>query len=143
MQTGFIHLHSGLRYIIFLFLVIVIVKAIMNTVSKKEWSVIDTKLSMGLMVSTHIQLLIGLVMYVLAIKNQDLFSNMANTMSNSFLRWKAVEHPLMMLIFVALVTMLHSGNKKPGKKNKNRRALIFGIIAMAVALSAIPGDRWF
>lgn len=143
METGFFHLHSGLRYLIVLMLVVVIVKAILNTVSKKEWSKGDSKLSMILMSSTHLQMVIGLVMYILAIKNQGLFSDMGDTMGNAVLRWKAVEHPLMMFIFIILVSVLHITNKKEGKKNRNRRALIMGGIAIAVALSAIPADRWF
>ena len=141
METGLLHGHSGLRYIVFLLLIVVLVKAILNISSKKEWSTGDTKLTLFLLATSHLQLLLGFVLYFVK-GYQGFFSNMGDNMGISEFRWAAMEHPLMMVVFVVLVTMLHSGNKKE-KANKNRRALIFTGISIAIVLAAIPFNRWF
>lgn len=138
METGLFHAHSGLRYLVFLFLLIVVVKAIINTATGKEWGKGDSKLTTFLMATTHLQALIGLVMYFFVFKYYQYMSEM----SDPILRWKAVEHITGMLIFVVLVTLLHRANKNPNKANKNRRALIMGIISVAIVLGSIPKDRW-
>ncbi len=139
METGLIHAHSGLRYLIFLVLIIVLVKSIMNLAGKKEWAAGDTKLTMILMASTHLQLLLGFIMYLFVFQYYHLMGDMDDPIS----RWKAVEHMATMVIFVILVSVLHIVNKKPNKKNKNRRALILAISAIITGLSGIPFDRWF
>lgn len=138
METAFFHAHSGIRYLVFLFLLIVIVKALINTFSKKEWAKGDTKFTAMLMGTTHLQAVIGLVMYFVVYQNYQYMGNM----DDPILRWKAVEHITGMLVFVVLITLLHRANKNPDKQNKNRRALIMGLIALAVALGSIPMDRW-
>lgn len=139
METGLLHAHSGLRYLVFLFLLIVVVKAIINTATGKEWSKGDSKLTTFLMATTHLQAVIGLVMYFGVYKYYQYMSEMADPI----MRWKAVEHITGMLIFVVLVTLLHRANKNPNKANKNRRALIMGLISVAIVLGSIPMDRWF
>jgi len=138
METGLFHAHSGIRYLVFLFLLIVIIKALINTFSQKEWAKGDTKFTAMLMGTTHLQAVIGLVMYFVVYQNYQYMSHM----DDPILRWKAVEHITGMLLFVVLVTLLHRANKNPGKQNKNRRALIMGLIALVIALGSIPMDRW-
>ncbi|MFY0673503.1 MAG: cytochrome b [Bacteroidia bacterium] len=142
METGLLHGHSGLRYIVFLLLLAVIVKAIINLSGKKEWAAGDTKITLFLMATTHLQLLIGFVLYFVK-GYQGFFSNMGDNMKVGDFRWAAMEHPLLMVIVVVLISLLHIGNKKPNTKNKSRRALILGIASLVLALAAIPFDRWF
>lgn len=142
METGLLHGHSGLRYIVFLLLIVVIVKAVMNLAGKKEWGAGDTKLTLFLMATTHLQLLIGIALYFVK-GYQGFYSNIGDNMKIGDFRWAAMEHPLLMIIVVVLISLLHIGNKKPNTKNKNRRALIFGLACLALALAAIPFDRWF
>ncbi|MBI1184643.1 hypothetical protein GC194_10245 [bacterium] len=139
MERAIFHAHSGLRYLIFLMLIIVLVKAIINALSGRRWGRNDIKLTTFLLSITHLQVLLGLFMYFFIFHYYNLFSEMSDPVA----RWKAVEHMATMLIFAALVTVLHTGNKKLEKPNRNRRAIIFIIIATAVAFSGIPLDRWF
>lgn len=111
----------------------------MNIIGKKEWTKGDSKLSTFLMAATHLQVVMGLVMYFFVYQYYHLMSNMSDSLS----RWKAVEHLTAMLVFVVLVSVLHIGNKKAEKPNRNRRALVLGIIALLVGLAGIPFERWF
>ncbi|MGB0430397.1 MAG: hypothetical protein ACPGLV_07975 [Bacteroidia bacterium] len=141
METGLLHAHSGLRYLVFLALILVLVKSILNVLGKKEWSKGDSKFTMFLMAFSHLQFLIGLGLYFVK-DYQGFFSNMSQNMGVDTFRWAALEHPLTMIIFLILVTIMHSVNKRE-RKNKNRRALIITISALVTALSGIPFDRWF
>lgn len=141
METGLLHGHSGLRYVVFLLLIVVFVKAVINAFSNKEWTKGDTKLTLFLMAFTHLQLVLGFALYFVK-GYQGFFSNMADNMGIADFRWAALEHPITMIIFVVLVTIMHSINKRD-RKNKNRRAIILSVSAIITALSAIPMDRWF
>lgn len=139
--------HSGLRYIVLLLLVIAIVNAFSKRKSNK-YEASDKKINLFAMIGLHIQLLIGLVLYFISDKVQ--FAD--GLMGDASLRFFAVEHALVMLIAIVLVTL---GRKKaerfeiPGMKHK----LIFRyyLIGLALIFIAIPwpfthpelGTGWF
>lgn len=131
-------MHSMLRYIIVAMLLVVLIKSILNLSKQKEWSKGDIKLTAILMGFTHLQALVGLVMYFFVHQYYKLFSEMANP----DIRWKVIEHPMMMIFFIALITMMHSINKKADKKNKSRRAIIFTLLSAILVVLAIPLSRW-
>ena len=59
-----LHLHSGLRYVVLILILLAIVKSIIGWVSKKEYSKGDDKIGLFLMITAHLQLLIGLFLYM-------------------------------------------------------------------------------
>jgi heme/copper-type cytochrome/quinol oxidase subunit 4 len=139
MENALFHAHSGIRYLIFLVLLVLLAKSAFNVLGKRNWGKTERLTSTILLALTHTQVLLGLVMYFFVHKYHLLVGDMSNPDS----RWKSVEHLTAMLVFALLITLLHMGNKKPQAKNPHRRALLLGGIALALALAGIPMDRWF
>lgn len=110
MYTAFLHAHSGLRYLILALLIFIFFKSLFAWLQKTDYRKIDDKLAFFTMIFIHIQLIIGLALYFISPK--VIFTDMANTMKNPLLRYFTVEHILLMLIVVALVTVGRIVSKK-------------------------------
>lgn len=134
MNTGLLHLHSTLRYLILIALIVVIVKSLMGWLGKKPYTNLDNKLGLYLFIFTHMQLLIGLVLYFVS----DVVQFNEATMKNKDLRYWAVEHISIMLISVVLITMARITSKKmTSDEAKHKRMVIFNGVALVLILLAI------
>lgn len=134
--------HSGLRWLLLIALVI----AVFQSFSKrgKFGEIKETKSVLITLILTHLQLLAGLLLYFISGKVQ--FGG--NTMSNSVIRFFTVEHSLMMIIAVVLITVGYSKAKKAPKPFKI--VFNFYLLALILILVAIPwpfrtalGAGWF
>ena len=122
MQTGFLHLHKLLPYLLLLLpllaIVVSLVKEKNETVSGKP-----SKLVLFTLIFSHIQLLVGLVLLVMNI--------MSNTgiMKNPELRKKLVEHPAMMILSVVFITIGYSKAKRAtnGRDRAKKIAIFYGL----------------
>ena len=117
MFQAFQHLHSGLRYVVLILLVIAVINAIVGWTGNKVYSSNDNKLSLFAMVFCHVQLLIGLVMYVLSPIVDVGLSDIGSAMHDPQIRFFTVEHGLMMIIALALITIGRSTSKKQATDN--------------------------
>lgn len=143
MYTGFLHAHSGLRWLVLILIVVSIALAFVGWIKKREWTKTDQTSSLFLMIFMDIQFLVGIVLYLfLSPMTKAAFNDFGAAMGNSALRFYAVEHILMMVIALALV---HIGRAKTKKDiapwKKHRVAAIFYTISLLVILAAIPWDR--
>lgn len=129
MNTGLLHLHNALRWVILIALVFAIVQLLL----KKD----ALKTSKVLLISAHTTLLLGLYQYFFGpvgfffIKNMG----MAAAMKDKVTRFWAVEHILTMIIAIALITIGHVKYKKGGSP---RNTLILYILALLLIFGAIP-----
>jgi hypothetical protein len=134
MNTGLLHLHSTLRYLILIALIVVIVKSLLGWLGKKQYTNLDNRLGLYLFIFTHMQLLIGLVLYFVS----DLVQFNLGTMKNKDLRYWAIEHIVIMLISVVLITMARITSKKmTSDEAKHRRMVVFNGVALVLILIAI------
>lgn len=140
------HAHSGLRWLVLISLIIAIVNAVGKTSGKVAFTDKDKKINLFTLIFTHVQLLIGLVLYFISPK--VIFSSEA--MKSDALRFFLVEHSLLMIIAVILITIGYSRSKKAldaGKKFKS--VLIFYLLGLILMLIGIPwpfmdyGTAWF
>jgi hypothetical protein len=137
--------HSIVRYVALLFLIIAIVSSLAAVLGKKSYTAQNSKTSLWAMAVFHIQVLLGLALYVLSPNVQ--FT--AETMKSDALRFYTVEHIFLMLISVVLITIGYvRGKKRP--ESGNKQILIFYTIAFILVLLAIPwpfrealGAKWF
>ncbi|HLS31750.1 MAG TPA: hypothetical protein VK021_12915 [Flavobacteriaceae bacterium] len=146
MTTGLIHLHSLLAYLVLLILIIAVVNAIVGLIGKRTFADRDLRISLFALILSHIQLLIGIVVFFISPlvhwfqKNSDV----SQIMGDSDLRLYNLEHPLMMIIGIILITIGFSKHKKAGSSSKKfRTILIFYGIGLILILSRIPWDAWF
>lgn len=138
-------LHSLWAYLTLLLIVIAALNALFKFFGNKEFHPIDFRISLFTLIVAHIQLLLGLVLFFAA-DYLSLFSElgMGGIMKNSILRSNIVEHPLMMIIAVILITVGYSKHKKKlTSKPKFKVLAIFYTLALVCVLAKIPWNTWF
>lgn len=138
-------IHSWWAYLVVLVLVIASINSLVGFFSKKEYGANDFRISLFTLIVSHIQLLIGIVLYFVAPYFQA-FSEvgMGGVMKDSTLRLYLVEHPLIMIIAVTLITIGYSRHKKKLTSHPKFKILaIFYTLALIFVLSRIPWNAWF
>jgi uncharacterized membrane protein len=131
--------HSGWAYLVLIFLVIAIVSAFIGLVSRSEFTSGNRKLGLFALVSTHIQLVIGLVLYFISPYGKAVLGQM----KNPALRLTSLEHPLINIIAIILITVGWSRHKKrTTSKGKFKSFAIFYSIGLALILSRLPWNMW-
>lgn len=141
MQTGLIHLHNLLRWVILVLLLLSMVKAYSGWQHKKLFSAGDKKLWLFTMISAHITLLLGL--YQVALGRYGMFSTQlpegTNVMKDKFYRFFWVEHPVAMLLAIVFITLGYGMAKKPvGDQVKYQKAFYYFLTALILILASIP-----
>lgn len=126
--------HSYLRYFILIMLLVVIVKSTMGWIGNKPYTGIDNKLSLYLVIFTHLQLVAGIILYF----TSDLVQFNSDTMKNAGIRYWTVEHAFAMVIAVGLITTARSSSKKMATDlARHRRLVLLNVIALAVILGTL------
>jgi len=139
METGFLHLHNLLRYFVVVLLILAVVKSFIGWFGKKEYTAGDNKISLFLLISAHLQLVIGLALYFLKGWNKQFEAGMAEVMKNETIRFWAVEHISSMIIGIAIITLGRIMAKKATTDStKFRRQAVYFLLAMVLIFSAIP-----
>lgn len=130
MQSALLHSHSGLRWILLILLIMTIASVFGKRNGKVAFTDGDRKLSLFTLISAHLQAVLGLALYFFSQKVD--FS--ATTMSSPVHRFFTVEHALMMLIAVILITIGYG----KAKKANARGVFVYYLLALIVILVAIP-----
>jgi|SRR5574338_132652 hypothetical protein len=139
MYTGIKHFHSGLAYLLLAGLVIAIVYAIASR--KNRFTPGSRKIALLGLISAHLQFLLGIVLYFLSPLGASNLSG--DAMKEKASRLYIVEHPLMMLIAVVLITIGYSRIKRLGSDSKKYNSIIvFYGIGLLLMLSVIPWKAW-
>ncbi|GAB4159604.1 MAG: hypothetical protein Tsb0033_14430 [Winogradskyella sp.] len=134
-------IHSGWAYIVLLVLIIATINALIKFFGNKEYGALDFRLALFSLITMHIQLLIGIILFF----TKGYFDEMSvgEVMKNDSIRKLAVEHPTLMIIAVALVTIGYSKHKKKlVSKPKFKLLSIFYSIALVAVLYMIPWNQW-
>ncbi len=127
-------LHSLNRFVLLALLLVVLYKSLMGWLNKSAYTNADDKLSLGLFISTHTQLLLGLILYF--ISPVVIFSGAS--MKDSVARYWLVEHITGMLIAIVLITMARITAKKLSDSTaKHKRLFVFNAIALVIVLAII------
>lgn len=135
-------LHSVIRWILLVFCVEVIVKSLYGWLKKKEFTKVDNSISLYLLIFTHLQLLLGLLLYfVFSNKTKTAFANFGMAMKDPDLRFYAVEHITIMLIAVVMIQLGRTFSQKAADPVvKHKKLAIFTIIGFVLMLAGIPWD---
>lgn len=138
MQT-LLGIHSIVRWLILLFGLWAVLRAIMGVSGKSAYAAADTKAGLFFMIFLDIQFLLGIILLFISPLTQSAFGDMGAAMGNKGLRFFTVEHTVLALGAIALVHIGRSKIKKladDGKKHKT--ALIFFGVALILILALIP-----
>lgn len=133
-MKGLIAAHSGLRYIVLALLVIAIINAIVN-LKKENYLKKDKMINLFTMIFIHIQLLLGLVLYFIGPRVN--FSSWIQGVENT--HFFAVEHALMMILAVILITLgRKKAEKQPIASSKHKMILRYYGLGLVLIFIAIP-----
>lgn len=144
MYNTVLNLHSYWAFLVIVVLVIAVVNALIKSVGAKEYSAKDFRISLFTLIISHIQLLIGIVLYFVSPRFQLWGELGGGVMGNSLARLYLVEHPFVNIIAIALITIGYSKHKKKlTSKGKLKTIAIFYTIALVLLLSRIPWSTWF
>ena len=136
--------HSYWAYLVLLILIFAVANAIIGLTQKKQFTDKDLRIGLFALIATHIQLLIGFVCYFMSPWFDLLTSDAATVMKTKEVRLLAVEHPLMMIIAIVLITIGWSKHKKKTTDTaKFKMFAIFYGLGLLVILSRIPWNNWF
>ena len=135
-------LHSTLAYIALAVLLLAVINAIYGLSNKKLFTTKDLRLSLFALIFSHIQLLIGLILYFVSEKGFKAFE-IEGAMKNPELRLTMLEHPLINIIAIVLITIGWSKHKKQESQNgKFKKIAVFYTLGLILILSRLPWSSW-
>lgn len=147
MYSGLTHAHSGLRWLLLIALLYAIFNAFKKWQSGATYTESDRKAGLYAFILSHIQLLIGLVLYFISPK---VGSFSGEVMKEPVARFFTVEHMSMMILGIILISIGYIRAKKQTADTKKfKTTFIFYLIGLIVILSRIPwpfqqyGAGWF
>lgn len=140
METGLLHLHNILRWLILLFLLITLFQAFSKNPGIR-------KTSLWLMICAHITLLIGLYQVIAGpIGYLKGLPEGVELMKDKFYRFYWIEHPVSMIISIVLITIA----RRKSKDLNYKAVTILLVLALIFILAAVPwpfrelvGRPWF
>ncbi len=135
-------IHSYWAYLVLAVLVITTLNSLSGFFSKKEYGARDMRLALFTLITMHLQLLIGLVLWFASPNGMSALGQ-EGTMGNSTSRQLALEHPLLMIIAVVLITIGYSKHKKQRLSTaKFKKLAIFYTLGLIAVLAIIPWAQW-
>src|SRR5258708_35548233 len=146
MYTGFLHLHSFLRWVILLLALIAIYKSYVGMTAGKPFTAGDKKTGLFLMIAAHTTLLIGLVQWIVGPWGLKNIENMGfgAVMKDQVARFYGVENLMGMIIAIVLITIGRCVSYKvitDALKNRKTFWLFltsFGVILVSIASTFRP-----
>lgn len=140
------HAHSGLRWVVLILLLVAVTNALLGG-KRGLYEKRDKMINLFAMIFLHVQLLIGLILYLPSGKTN--FSS--GWMKVEMFRFYGMEHFLGMLIAIVLITL---GRKKAEKavtpEEKHKKIVVWYAIGLILILASIPwpfrealGGSWF
>jgi len=139
METGLLHLHNVLRWVVMLLLLLSIFQAFTKKEAIKSTSLL-------LMIAAHTMLLIGLYQVLGGRYSWGKISDGESVMKNGFYRFYLIEHPILMIAAIVLITWARTKAKALAFKSVAYMLLI----ALLMILAAMPwpfrelvGRPWF
>lgn len=146
MSLMLVHAHSGLRWVVLALLIAAIFKSLIKWRSNAPYFEADRRLNFFAMLSAHVQLVLGLILYF----TSDKVSFSGEAMKVPLTRFYTAEHFVMMLLAIVLITVGYSRSKKATEDvQKFRVVFVYFTLALLVLLAGIPwpfrgfGSGWF
>ncbi|HHZ96727.1 MAG TPA: cytochrome B [Flavobacteriales bacterium] len=131
MITGFLHLHSTLRWVVLALLLITFVKAAIGLSKNSTDFGSQGKLGLFTMIALHIQLVIGLTLFF--------DGHWSEYTLDGITRFFMMEHTPMMIIAIVLGTLGHSLAKRATDvRAKFKKQTIFFGISLLLVFGMIP-----
>lgn len=130
-----------MSYLVLLGLAISIIAALGGMFGNKPFTDKNRKMGLLGLIPTHLQWVIGVILYFVSPLGMSNFSGEA--MKDSVSRLYILEHPLTMIIAVVLITIGYARAKRSIGENKGfKNIVIFYALGLILILSRIPWNAW-
>ena len=134
METGLLHLHSSLRYVVLAALLYAIIKG-----SKAGEQAVEGKERrpyLIAMIVAHIQLLLGLGLYFAGENGLTALNSLFDTGASLFssLGFFGIIHFVLMVTAITLITKAHSLAKKNATHRRVVRLMLFALLIVLIAI---------
>ena len=135
--------HSGWAYLALLILIIAVVNALIGFFSKKEFTSKDRKIALFALIAIHIQFLVGIILYFVSPNGLQMIKSVGMGGLTTESRLLALEHPLINIIAITLITIGWSKHKKllTGESKFKTFSIFYGL-GLLLILSRIPWKIW-
>lgn len=131
-------LHSWWAYLALILLFLAVINAVLGYAGKKLFQPKDLRISLFALIFTHIQLVLGLILYIVSPYGLDSLGQM----KDPAIRLTSMEHPLINIVALALITIGWSKHKKVDNRLKFQKIMIFYGLGLLLILIRIPWSSW-
>jgi len=144
METGLLHLHNIARWAVVIFGLLALYRGATGLGGRRAYTPADRKTALWLLISTHIQLVLGLVLYFLRPTREGSWASMlinggSAVMKDKVLRFWTIEHGPVMILAVVFITIGYSASKRATTdKARFGRWFWWTLAGFIIVLSAIP-----
>jgi hypothetical protein len=135
-----VELHAYNRYLLLAALVFVLFRAYSGWLGKKPYEKADNAGSAALLGFTHLQLLLGLILYFVSPRSTAAMADMKAAMKDEWLRYFGVEHITVMLLAIVMIQLGRTFSKKAtDDTEKHRKLAIYTTLGvLLIVLSLAP-----
>ena len=141
MYIGIKHLHSLVASILLILVILSVVYFIYGWLGRKSFTRGSEMIAKVGLTAIRVQVVVGLVLYFVSPLGVSNFSK--EIMGNSVGRLYALEHPLVMLLGTALITIGYTkATKNDEPVQKYRLLSLFYLSGLVLILSGIPWHVW-
>jgi hypothetical protein len=148
LYEGVLDLHSYWAYAVLGLLVIAILNAFAGLASKRAFLPKDRQVSMIALIFSHVQFVLGIVLIIVSPYMQTAkvigMGAVMKDVDHTGIRLILVEHPLVNLIAITLITIGWSKHKRAADSSvKFKNIGYLYAIGLILLLSRIPYGQWF
>jgi hypothetical protein len=127
-----VDIHMVWRWVLLAAALLAVGKALIGWLGKQPWGKWDDRLGMFYTISVDVQFLLGLILWFVG---PFKITDAGSLMSSQLARFYVIEHPLIMLIALALAHIGRSRSRKAEPDvNKHRTAFIFYLLSFLFIL---------
>ena len=138
------NLHSFFAYIVLAVLILAVINRITGLMGKRMFTLEkDFRVSLFALIVSHLQLVIGIVLYFVSPKGFGAIQEFGMGGLTSAARLLAVEHPFINIIAIVLITIGWSKHKKLMEADRKFKTIaIFYGLGLVLFLSRLPWGQW-
>lgn len=134
--------HSGVAYVALLTIAIAVINSIIGISAKNEFKPKDRRIALFALIATHIQFVFGLILYFVSPNGLAKIKAVGMGGMQAYDRLLALEHPLVNLIAIVLITVGWSSHKRADENKKFKKIAVFYALGLILLLSRIPWQTW-
>ena len=135
--------HSYWAFLVIIILTLIVINSIIAKFSGRAFNTKDLRLSLFGLIFSHIQLLIGLILYFTSPWFNQFYQIGMDLLKNAESRLYLIEHPLINIVAIIFITLGWSLHKRQLDSSKKflRIGMFYGL-GLIFLLSRIPWDSW-